>query len=472
MSLTRKIASNILIHTIGKFGGAFIGLFIIGLLTRYLGTEGYGYYTTIFAYLFFFATLGDLGLYLIVVNELGREGINKQKVYSNIFTMRFVSGLFFMTLASILVWFFPYPFLVKLGTLIIAISVFFMTLDQVVVALFQERMQTKFVALAELVGKIVILLLTLLVIKLEMSFICVLWTVVFGMLAHFLINFFFARRLLKFSFAFDQEVWQEVFKKSWPVATYMVFSMIYFKADTIVLSLYHSQSIVGIYGAPYKILEVLIAFPAIFMGLVTPHLSKAFSLSNLIDFQKVFQKAFDFLGLIIWPMIFGTLVLAQPIINLITGQEFLASAPVLRILIIATGIIFLAHLSTFAVVAINKQKQMMKFYLIAGSLALVLYFIFIPQYSYWAAAIITVLIEFFILISSWLMVKRNTQIRIDFKNNLISLLASLIMAFVLWSIKIGLLPAIIIGALIYLGGLYIFGLLRKELVLDLIKDKE
>ena len=52
MSLTKKIALNTAIHTIGKFGASFIGIFVVAILTRYLGVEGYGAYTTIFAYLF------------------------------------------------------------------------------------------------------------------------------------------------------------------------------------------------------------------------------------------------------------------------------------------------------------------------------------------------------------------------------------------------------------------------------------
>jgi len=473
MTLTGKIAKNTLIHTLGKFSGAAIGLVIIGLLTRYLGTEGYGYYTTIFAYLFFFATVGDLGLYLVAINELGRVGVDQKKIFSNIFTMRFVSGAILMLVASGLVWFFPYPYLVKLGTLVISLAVLFMTVDQITVALFQEKMKTKYVALAEIAGKVVILLSTILVIKLSLGFACVLWTVVAGCMVHFLINIIFARKLLKFSFAFDKNVWQNILRKSWPVATYMIFSMIYFKADTIVLSLYHSQSMVGIYGAPYKILEVLIAFPAIFMGLVSPHLSRAWSQNNLGSFKQIFQKAFDFLSIIVWPLIFGTIVLAQPIMNLVAGKEFLASAPVLQILIIATGIIFLAHLSTFSVVAINKQRQMMKYYILAAILALALYFAFIPRYSYYAAAVITVLIEFFILATSWIMVKKETGIKISFKNNLRSLLISVIMALILYLLNFNIFASIIAGGLIYTGGLWLAGLLKKEMIFNyFIKNKE
>lgn len=469
MSLSAGIAKNTIFHTLGKFSGSLIGLVIIGFLTRYLGAAGYGYYTTVFAYLFFFSTIGDLGLYLVTLNELGKAGANKIKIYSNIFTMRLVSGILFMAVASILIWFFPYPLIVKLGTLVAALSVLFMMVDQITVTIFQEQMQTKFVAIAEIVGKLLTLILTLTLIHLQAGFMYVLWAVVLGFLVHFLINIFFARRLLKFSLAFDFDFWKTIFKKSWPIATFMIFSMLYFKADTIILSLYHSAKVVGLYGAPYKILEVLIAFPAIFLGLVSPHLARAWSTKNLIDFERIFQKAFDLLSLIVWPLIFGTSVLATPIINFMAGAQFVESAKILPLLILATGIIFIAHLSTFTVVTLNKQKQMMKYYIIAAIAALVLYFIFIPHYSYWAAATVTVLVEFFILVTSWQMVKKETHMRINFINNLKALLASLIMAAAIWLANFSLLPSVILGILVYAGSSYVLGVWNKDTLKALIK---
>jgi len=470
MSLSTTIAKNTLIHTLGKFSASGIGLIIVALITRYLGVEGFGYYTTIFSYLFFFATAGDLGLYLISITELGRnEQKDKENIYSHIFTLRFLSGIFFMIVADLLIWLFPYSHLIKLGTLVISISVLAMMVDQVVVAIFQEQMKTKFAALAEFLGKVLTLFLIYLVIKNNLSIIYLLWATTFGLIFHAMFNLFFARKFLKFKLNYHKETWQKILKNSWPIATYLIFSMIYFKADTIILSLYHSQAAVGLYGASYKILEVLITLPAIFMGLVSPHLSRAWAKNNFAHFKQVYQKAFDLLSALVWPMIFSVLVLAKPIMIFIAGNEFLPAAPIFKILIIATGIIFMTHLSTFSVVAINKQKTMMKYYIIAAVSALILYFAFIPKYSYWAAAIITVIVESFILISSWLTIKKQTGIKINLDNSAKSFLASLIMAIVISLTKLNLLANIAIAIIVYFFLLYLFGVMRKEIVDEFLK---
>jgi len=383
--------------------------------------------------------------------------------------MRLVSSVILILIACGLIWFFPYPLVIKLGALIYALAAFLMMLDQILVALFQEQMKTKFPAIAEIVGKILILGLVVWSIKANLGFLYVISSFAIGLLVHFLINLIFARRLIKFKLDFNKEIWKKVFKKSWPIASYMIFSMLYFKADTIILSLYHPASIVGIYGAPYRVLEALIVFPAIFMGLVSPHLSKAWAQKKIDDFKDMFQKAFDTLSLIVWPMIFGTLVLAKPIINLIAGDQFNDSIPVLQILIIATGIIFLAHLTTFSVVAVNKQKSIMKYYIFAAVLAIILYFVFIPKYYYYAAGVITILIELFILIASGIMVNKATKIRLSFKNNIKSLLISIIMALIIYLTSFGLFVSIVLGGVIYIGGLYLTRTLDREMILGFLK---
>ena len=469
MSLSKSIAKNTIIHALGKFSAAAIGVVTIGLVTRYLGTEGYGYYTTIFAYLFFFGILADLGLYLITVTELGRHETDKQKLFSNIFTMRFCSAIVLMFIASIIIWLFPYPEVIKIGVLIGTISIVFSLSDQILVALFQSKMKMIYTSLAEFLTRLLMLGLTYLVVTKNLGFNSLLWLVAIIMFLHFMIDYTVAKRMIKFKFAFDFVFWRKVLKKSWPVATYMIFSMIYFKADTIILSLFYSQSTVGIYGAPYKILESLIAFPAVFMGLIIPHISSAWSEKNIDKFKKYFQQAFDSLSLIVWPMVFGAIVLAKPIMVLIAGTEFSASAIVLRLLIIATGIIFLAHLTTFSVVALEKQRVMLKYYILAAVSALVLYFIFIPKYSYYAAGTITVLVEFFILLTSWLLVKKTTHIKINFKNNLKALLASIIMSATLLLTNFGLFVNLILGVIIYIICIYLLGALKKEFVVSFIK---
>lgn len=480
MSLVKKIVLNTAVHTLGKFGASFIGIFIVAILTRYLGVGGYGAYTTIFAYLFFFAILSDLGLYVVTVNELGRSEFGEEKFFNNVFGLRFMTGLGLMILAGALVWVFPYSIVIKIGVIVASLSIFLNLLDQIVVAFFQNKMNMKRVAVAEMAGKVATLGLVILVVYLKGSLVLVLAAIILGFSLNLGINLGYLRRFIKLRLGFDKQVWKDILKKSWPIAVTSIFSLIYFKADTLFLSLLpvdeayaaSNSEAVGIYGAPYKILEVLIAWPAIFMGLVSPLLSRAWIEKRVDEFRGIWQKAFDVMSIIIWPMIVGVLVLAKPLIVLIAGSEFVNSGMVFQILIWAVGIIFLTHLTTYSIISLGRQKEMIKFYIIAAVLAVAGYVILIPSYSYLAAAWVTVGVELFMLLATVYLLKKYVQLGMSLVVFGKAMLASVIMGFLLsfwlqWNVII----LVIVGMVAYLGILWLTGGIDKNLAKGWINKK-
>ncbi len=298
-------------------------------------------------------------------------------------------------------------------------------------------------------------------------------SVILGFSVNLGINLIYLRRFIKLKFNFDFEIWRKILAKSWPVAVAGIFSLIYFKADTLFLSLlpvneayaFSNEEAVGIYGAPYKILEVLIAWPAIFMGLVSPLLSRAWAEKNIFEFGHIWQKAFDILSIIIWPMIIGALVLAQPLMIFIAGEDFARSGALLQILIFAVGMIFLTHLTTYSIIAIGRQKNMIKFYVIAAVLAVLGYVIFIPVYAYFAAAVITLAVEGFMLAATLYLLKKSITIRINVIIFSKAMLAAVLMGYLLlYLLGMNVILLVIIGAIAYLGILWLIGGINKKII--------
>ena len=67
MSVARAIASNTAIQVAGKFAGNVLGILTIAIMTRALGRDGYGAFTTAISFLQFFGILVDFGLTLTMV---------------------------------------------------------------------------------------------------------------------------------------------------------------------------------------------------------------------------------------------------------------------------------------------------------------------------------------------------------------------------------------------------------------------
>ena len=470
MSLTRAIAHNTIVQVVGKVLSTAIGLVVIAMLTRYLGEAAFGRYYTIMVYLQIFGVVVDLGLYIILVKKISEPNADTAFVASNIFTLRLVSAVIILGAAPLIALALPYPSEVRMGIAITTLAFFGITMTQVLTGLFQKHLKMNRVAIADVVGKLILLILTWWVVASAGTLLSVMETVVAGSLATAFMTFIFARRLINIRLAWDFSFWRKIFSETWPIAISIFFNMVYFKSDTIILSLTRSDAEVGVYGASNRVLEVIVSFPAMFAGLVLPLLAAAWSQMDKERFRAVLQKAYDFLLMLALPLIGATLVIAEPVMRIVTGEGYADAGELLRIVIIATGTIFIGNLFGNAVVAINRQRAMMWLYVLVAVISLAGYLIVIPIFSYFGAAWIRVASEVMITVAALTLVLRSTGTRLSLFTTGKIVCATALMTATLWVLRgLPLAAVIVVGFVEYALLLFAFRTVSKETILDIVK---
>lgn len=400
MSLPKKIAYNTIIQIVSKAAATLLGLFTLALMTRYLGQDGFGQYTTIITFLSFFAVIADLGLTLVTAQMISGAKDQENRIINNLFSLRLLSALLFMGLAPLLSLFFPYDQTVRIGILIAAISFIFPALNQILVGLFQKKLHMEASSLAEVLSRIILTGGVFLSIKQDYGLNGMLWATVASTLVSFIVHYLFSRRFISLRFEIDFSMWRQIIKKTWPLAITIVFNLLYLKTDTLLLSIFKSPSEVGLYGSAYKIIDVLTAIPFIFAGIILPLLTADWLNKKVDHFYKILQKSFDIMALIAIPLFVGAQFLSKPIMLLIAGPDFSEAGPILQILIAAITAIFLGCIFAHAIIALDKQKKVIGIYAFTGLTSLVAYFILIPRFSYFGAAAVTVYSEVLIAIAS------------------------------------------------------------------------
>ncbi len=468
MSLSAKIAHNTAIQIISKIISTILGLVAVAIITRYLGTSGFGQYTTIITFISFFAIIADLGLTLVTVRMISDPGINENKILNNLLSLRLVSALFFLGLAPLFVIFFPYSTTIKTGIFISALSFIFIALNQILIGLFQKKLKMLSASIAEVVGRVILVAGTILAVFYGFGLTGVLWATVLASLFTFLINISFSKKFVKLKLEFNWLIWQEIIKKTWPLAVTIFFNLIYLKTDTIILSLFKNEDAVGLYGVAYKIIDVLITVPFIFAGIILPFLTASWLSKDKDRFFKMLQKSFDFVMVLAIPLIIGTQFVSANIVALVAGPEFIAAGKILQVLIIAMGAIFISCTLSHAIIAIDRQKETIKMYVFTSITSVIGYLILIPNFSYFGAAWITVYSELLMCLVAIYYLKKYAGFLPSFKIAGKSLLASLAMALVLFmcyklqTISWGLLPLLGIAGITYITFLYLLGGIKKE----------
>lgn len=475
MRLSTKVAYNTIIQIASKIIATALGLIAIAVMARYLGREGFGQYTTIVTFLSFFGIIADLGLTLITVQMISQPNVDENKILSNLFSLRLISAVVFLGIAPLMVIFFPYEPIIKLGVAIASLSFFFIALNQILTGLFQKNLRMDKVSIAEVASKIILAAGVILVYYLDLGLLNMLVAAVAASAVNFLLHYLFSRRFARIKLCFDFAVWREIAKKSWPLAITIIFNLIYLKTDTLLLSLIKRPSEIGIiaevgvYGAAYRVIDVLITVPFMFAGIILPILTARWAKGEKQGFNNVLQKSFDMMAMFAIPLVVGAQFTAKDIMVLVAGSDFEASGPILQVLIAAAGIIFLGCMFAHAIIALDKQKKIIGFYVFTAVTAVIGYLILIPRYSYFGAAWVTIYSELAIALASFYLVWKYSKFLPNLKSIAKILGASLVMAGLLYLISgWNLFIVLALATAVYFITLYLFKGITKEDIMNLL----
>ncbi|MFA4937098.1 MAG: oligosaccharide flippase family protein, partial [Patescibacteria group bacterium] len=115
MTLINKLTLNTGIQLGGKLISLVFGLGVVALMTRALGQEGFGQYTTIIAFLQLAGIMVDLGLTVTCGKTIAQGVYSESKLLGNILSFRTITAVIVFSLAPVVAWFFPYPLIIKIG---------------------------------------------------------------------------------------------------------------------------------------------------------------------------------------------------------------------------------------------------------------------------------------------------------------------------------------------------------------------
>jgi O-antigen/teichoic acid export membrane protein len=166
------------------------------------------------------------------------------------------------------------------------------------------------------------------------------------------------------------------------------------------------------------------------------------------------------------PIGVGTTLLADKVILLIFGAEYLQSVIALQILVWAMVFIFINAAFVRLLESINRQMTVTKITGICMVENIVLNMLMIPQFGYVGASITTVITEFTIVA---LVIYFAAKSGYTFKkgevltNMLRVTVSSVIMGIFIWNLReLNLIILVLLSALLYISLLYIIGGINKE----------
>ncbi len=476
MSTHKLIAKNTLVQIIGKAISTALGLIAVGIMTRALGIEKFGWYVTATGFLQFIGIFSDFGFTAITAKMLSEPNLDKTRLLNNLFTWRFLTALFFQGLAPFVILLFPYPAPIKMAVAIMSLSFFAISLNNIFIGYCQSNLKMLTQMTGEILGRIVLIGGLLLVAGKNYGFLPAMGVIT---LASVVYTFYLWRKSPGVTFSIDRHISKIIFQKIWPTAATVIFNAFYLQGDRVLLPLYVSQTDVALYGAAYRILDVVTQSAWMIMGIMMPLVTFAWSRNLTEEFKKKYQMSLDLVTLFLIPMIAGIIVLANPIIHLIGGsdfQKFANPGRILQFLSIAILGIAFGNIFGYMALAIERQRQAMWIYFSDAVLTTIGYFVLIPKFGIYGAAAAAIFSEVYAGLALMILANHYAKFVPHFKTLGKIILASTIMGILVYKLQpqsntssLNLVCSIILGATIYGILVICFKIISKQTIMEILK---
>jgi O-antigen/teichoic acid export membrane protein len=449
---------------IGKGLTLAIGLASIAILTRYLGPGDYGRYTLALTYMQLFAVLADVGLFTIVVREISRDPERTERLVGNTLTLRLVLSAAAIALAALISLLLPYEPDVRVAIVLAGLPLLFGMLNSAFVTVLQARLRMGRAVVGDVVGRAVALGAVGIVVALDLGFIAVMGTAAAGALATALVTMLLTQRLVELRPRAEPAVWRRLLAMALPLGLALAVNELYFRADTLIISLYEPYDEVGLYTLAYRMLELTLVFGTVFLTTTFPLLSQAV-VDDEPRARRTIQLSTELFVALGAPLVVGGLVLAPELVELAAGSEFEDASTPLRILLAAGALAWINGVFGYALIA--KDRQLSALWLNVAALAfnVGLNLALVPVYGIVVAAVVTVASEVLILAGSYVLMRRYFDFFPAPRTLLPALGAAAVMGGLLWALRDGpVLLLVPLGAAVYAGVLWLTSPASRELV--------
>jgi O-antigen/teichoic acid export membrane protein len=251
-------------------------------------------------------------------------------------------------------------------------------------------------------------------------------------------------------------------RESWPLFLNQLLQGLFFKIDAVLLLPLGGPAAAGVYAAAYKVSEGAGILSSSFTLAMFPRLSRASDPATSAGqaLTGAYRLSLRLLLQMAFPLAAGIALLAEPIVGIVGGRDYLPDAAVaLAILICYLPLSYANGLTQYVLIASGRQRLLTGAFFAALVFNLVANFVLIPRFSYVGAAWVTVASEIVLIVPFRWAASRVAPGVSLLREARAPLLATLLMAPVVWWLRDAVHPlvAIVGGGVVYPLALWSLG---------------
>ena len=395
LSFKKLLIKNTTWLAIGDIFSMAILFVITIIIARSLGDVAYGQFAFILAFAQLWQVLAEFGLSIIATREMTNHKHDLQKFLNNFLSLKLIISIITFVLIIITVQFINKPPLIKNLIYIAGGYIVFYTFTEFLRSVFRAYEKFKFEAFIKISQHIILFVLIVNAIynhSLTQATYAYFWSAVYSTAITLVVIY---KKFTHFRLAWDKKLIIYLLKESWPMALANMFVIVYFRIDTVMLSLIKGDQPTGWYNVAYLLIYSLSFIPYTIMNSIYPKLSQL-AKTSLEQTRYIYRRSLLLIAVGGFIILGIANLIIKPAIIFFYGNEFTPAIQIFYILTLAVWFAYLSHVWLYTLNALGKQT----FYTLATAIGMLinlwLNLKWIPAYSYTGAAWATVITEMII----------------------------------------------------------------------------
>lgn len=445
----RRLSQNFFSIILSDVGRRLLGFLAVAYLARKVGTANFGAINIGFTVLSYAMMVSSAGL-----NSFGTRSVAQgapPTIINDILSVRLVtSSVAFGLVAFVALFFIPNDLT---ATLIILFNVSLFAQAVLLEWYFQGREEMTVIGFGRFASAVLYLLLLLVLVRTPDDLMWVAFASVAGdMLAAAILFSTFKRQHADFHFALHLSRWKSLFAEAFPIGVGSMMAHFSVNLPPLALGILMTNSDVGIYSAASKLVFFMLMFDRVLSTLLLPASSRlhTYTPERLLS---VLSTALKWIILIVLPLCVGGMLLADELLFLIYGAQYIQAADIFRILIWYFSFTMLHTIYSVGLIAIEKEKIYSKVMFVSMLIYTITIITGILIFGILGAAVAVVVSEAVTLLMMRFRFERFMQVPFPIQTVKMIVAAILMGVVLLFLPPVHVLLSIAIGGTIYLGTL-------------------
>ncbi|RJP64776.1 MAG: flippase [Candidatus Abyssobacteria bacterium SURF_17] len=463
--MNKRIARNIFFYGFGKAYDAAAALLLIAIVARYLGRDGFGQYSLIWAAVTLSVIIPESGLYTVLIREASSNLERAPDILKATIQARRVLAFLAIVVVIAIIFASTKDPSVRASACIGSVWILGRLAVGTNSAIFFAYERIQYDTLITIFQSTVSLLSVFAATRLDWGLMGVIGSIAAGASASGIASSFVRRtRFCVAARTVDPSLRKYILKESLPVGGGRALRMTGNRVDTLILAWLRTNADVAIYSGVYNLilrgmgLSVLITRP------LFPMISRlAGSPQEREEFQTVAQRSIKLMFVLAVPVCAGLTAVADKVVPLVFGPEFEPSIGVLRILSWVLMFMFPSYMASFVIIAVKQQVYLLKVLGLCVGLNVVLDFILVPSMGYYGPCVATLIAEVLFAFFLWRMLQRMFPSMDLFAGYPAVLLSAGVMGGVVYLLNpLNLIFLIALGPIIYFPCLFLFRAFSRD----------